>query len=49
MRKKNIGDLASKQTSGGSHAKEHPSGCKEATIEVQGILPQTAYLYSLSV
>ena len=35
MRKKNIGDSASKKTSGGSHAKEHPSGCKVTTIEVQ--------------
>ena len=35
MRKKNIGNSASKKTSGGSYAKEHPSGYKVTTIEVQ--------------
>ena len=42
MKKKNIGTLASKKTSGGSHAKKHPLGCKVTTIEVQSILLKTA-------
>ena len=35
MRKKNIGELASKKTGGGSHAKKRPSGCKVASFGVQ--------------
>ena len=35
MRKKNVGYLASKKTSRGSHAKKHPSGCKVITVSVQ--------------
>ena len=35
MRKKNVEDLASKQISGGSHAKKQPLGCKVATFGVQ--------------
>ena len=35
MRKKNIGDLASKKIIGGSNAKKHPSRCKVASFGVQ--------------
>ena len=35
IRKKNIGDLASKKTDGGSNAKKRPSGCKVASFGVQ--------------
>src|SRR5574344_2015386 len=34
-RTKNVGDLASKKSGGGSHAKKHPSGCKVTTIVMQ--------------
>ena len=36
MRKKNVGDLASKKISGGSRAKKQPSRCKVASFGVQG-------------
>ena len=49
MRKKFIGDFASKKLSGECNAKKHPLGCKVTTIEVQSSPPNTAYLYSLSV
>ena len=35
MRKKFVGNLVSKKTSGGSDAKRQPSGCKVTTISVQ--------------
>ena len=35
MRKKNVEDLASKKTSGGSNAKKQPLGCKVTTIVMQ--------------
>ena len=35
MRKKNIGDLASKKFNGGSKAKKQPLGCKVASFGVQ--------------
>ena len=35
MRKKNIGDLASKKIIGGSHAKKQLLECKEAGIKIQ--------------
>ena len=42
MRKKNLGDLASKKTSGGSSVKKQPSGCKVASIGVQSYNHQNA-------
>ena len=47
MRKKNIGDLASKQISGGSHAKKQPSRCKVASFGVQSNTHQNAKLHLL--
>ena len=38
MRKKNLGDLASKKTSGGSHVKKQPSRSKVASFGVQGYI-----------
>ena len=47
MRKKNIGDLASKQISGGSHAKKQPSRCKVASFGVQSYTHHGAKLHLL--
>ena len=47
MRKKNIGDLASKKFSGGSHAKKQPSRCKVASFGVQSNTHHGAKLHPL--
>ena len=47
MRKKNIGDLASKKFSGGSHAKKQPLGCKVASFGVQSNTHHGAKLHPL--
>ena len=47
MRKKNIGDLASKKFSGGSNAKKQPLGCKVASFGVQSNTHHGAKLHPL--
>ena len=47
MRKKNIGNLASKKISGGSHAKKQSLGCKVASFRVQSYTHQDAKLQLL--
>ena len=47
MRKKNIGDLASKKFNGGSKAKKRPLGCKVTSFGVQSNTHHGAKLHPL--